>query len=383
MTCINQLNSIAIIGGGITGLTAACFLARLGSRVTVFEQSPALTDVGAGIQIAPNGYKVLKQLGLEQAVIQGSSRPQALETRASQGGRGFRILLDQSQLKVWGGDYRQIYRPYLIDILAEAAAEVGVNISLNAQVTDLDALSADHDLIIAADGFRSQTRAQLFALSKLRYSGYQAWRALIDLDKASDIPASACVWSGQGLHAVTYPLERARKMNFVGLVRAKQVGNDGPGFWQLDSNKSQALQDFQTMPQPVLDLLENADAIRPWPLYELPPLASWHSGKTIVLGDAAHPMLPSLAQGACQGMEDAAVLADCLCKHECLDQALEATYKRRIARVSQVQSQARSNLTMFHGQQPTKLRLASSLSSRILASQLDWLYGWQPPDIRI
>ncbi|MEM6897187.1 MAG: FAD-dependent monooxygenase [Pseudomonadota bacterium] len=358
---------IAVIGGGLGGLCAALCFAQRGAEVEVFEAAPAFTEVGAGIQVSPNGLKVLRALGLDPSdgVL---SRGLTLNDHA---GRRVAILPN--------GDNRELrlfHRADLLALLEAACRAAGVTLTLDTKVTPDTAPEAD--LIVAADGVKSAFRAHVAPdAAKARYSGQTAWRAVVEAPRAIG-EAGVNVYMGAGQHVVVYPLRGGR---YINLVAGEDTADSAPEGWRHGAPRDVFQKTFAQFGGPVPALLERAEKVHHWGLYrhDLPP--RWSSGNVVLLGDAAHAMLPYLAQGACMAFEDAYELARCWEAFDHTDESLGTYERRRAPRVAKVMAEARANATRFHHGNPlarfighNALRAASTLAPGLISRRFDWLY---------
>lgn len=297
---------IVIVGAGLGGLTAAIALRRAGHEVAIHEQSTVLGDVGAGITITPNAWKGLASLGLEPAMIaQADDLPQQAIRTHDTGTPILEIPRGPVTLATYGAPYTMFHRA---DLHALLVAAVGADcITLGSSIDDVTALDAD--AVIAADGVKSLARSRLFGNPPARFTGHVAWRGLVP---ASDLPPSASapgsvVWAGPGRIFVRYPVRHRTLVNLVGLTRTDQWRGEG---W---SNRV-AMADWQAEYAGWHDDVTSAiaaasdDSRMAWGLFARDPLPTIVSGRVALLGDAAHPMLPFMGQGAAMAIEDGVVL---------------------------------------------------------------------------
>ena len=382
---------VLIIGAGIGGLTLAHALIQRGKNVRVLESAPALETVGAGIQISPNAVKVLRALGLEKAVTANAFQPRAIEARMGRSGRSvFEIPLALEAEKRWGASYLHIHRADYITALSETLP-VGT-IELNARVksyqhteNDVSVSLADGrkltaPYLIGADGIRSVMRAQMLGPDAPQFTGNMAWRAVVPAERLGELVPNptACAWFGPNRHAVTYRLgAQGQLVNFVGVVEQESWQEEG---WSLQGDKAEALRDFEDWHPVICNLLENADELHRWALFDHAPLEKWVEGRAALMGDAAHPMLPFLAQGAAMAVEDAWVLADVISS----GQDLSTYQKLRLSRTSKVQAASRANMGLFHkASLPAQLLTygpmwaAGKLVPSLVHRRMDWLYGFE------
>ena len=381
---------VLIIGAGIGGLTLAHALIQRGKNVRVLESAPALETVGAGIQISPNAVKVLRALGLEKAVTANAFQPRAIEARMGRSGRSvFEIPLALEAEKRWGASYLHIHRADYITALSETLP-VGT-IELNARVKSyqhtendvsvslVDGRKLTAPYLIGADGIRSVMRAQMLGPDAPQFTGNMAWRAVVPAERLGELVPNptACAWFGPNRHAVTYRLgAQGQLVNFVGVVEQESWQEEG---WSLQGDKAEALRDFEDWHPVICNLLENADELHRWALFDRAPLEKWVEGRAALMGDAAHPMLPFLAQGAAMAVEDAWVLAEVIAS----GQDLSAYQKLRLLRTSKVQAASRANMGLFHkASLPAQLLTygpmwaAGKLVPAFVHRRMDWLYGF-------
>jgi salicylate hydroxylase len=386
-----------LIGAGIGGLTAALALGRLGVSVTVLERSPVLGEVGAGVQLGPNATRILFDLGLEAALRDAAFAPEAAEIRSGRtGALRLRNPLGAKALDRWGAPYLQIHRADLQKALVAAVqAAPAVGLRLGADVLDhrQDDTGVDiilktgetirGDVAIGCDGLRSCVREQLFGQDAATFTGQVAWRAVVPTERLPTglIPPIAAVWTGAGKHCVHYFVTSGRAVNFVGVVARD---------WRIESwseigARAELIADFAGWPEPVEAICRAAESPFRWALYDRPPLARWSVGRVGLLGDACHPMLPFLAQGAAMAIEDAAVLARQVASTPDVSAALSAYEALRKPRTSRVQAASRFNARLFHLPDPVGgvAFAAAGAVDRITpggaAARFDWLYGYMAP----
>lgn len=359
---VNHTTRVAIIGAGVGGLTAAIALTRIaGVHVTVFEQARKLAEVGAGVTVAPNGQRGLDQLGLlDEIKLAGA----AME------GPGVYLNADGTPIAegAWtdsAGHYKNVgmYRPDLIEILTRAVPSDAVRVGHRlTSIQTLDssirlefenAVSAEFDAVVGADGIHSVVRDSLMQLSDPVYSGSIAYRGVID---ASLLPAGwpmkSQVWMGKGKHFMCYPLRQRKLFNYVGFVpRATSVEES----WSSPGDVSELAAEFAGAEwDPKLrDFIKLIDKTFWWGLYDREPLANWSRGRITLLGDAAHTMLPHAGQGANQAIEDSLTLALFLREADGPEGIIDA-FKRytsvRMQRTAILQNSSRRSGSQFDSQ---------------------------------
>ncbi len=385
-----------LIGAGIGGLASALALARRGVSVTVLEKSPVLGEAGAGLQLGPNATRVLFELGLREAVVEKGFAPDAAEIRGASDQRLYlRNDLGAAAQSRWGAPYLQLHRADLQRLLLDAVLAAGCELRLGAEVVRIDQDAAgvrvglsdggqyEADLAIGADGVRSRVREALFGPDAPRFTGQVAWRGLVETDRLPPglVPPVAAVWAGAGRHFVHYYVRGGRAVNFIGVVERD---------WRLESwtepgDPAELQADFAGWPEVVRTLCAGVAAPFRWALFDRAPLPAWTRGRVSLLGDAAHPMLPFLAQGAAMAIEDAAVLAHRLGDTADVAAALLAYERDRLPRTRRVQAASRFNARLFHlpgavGRAAfMAARLADGLSPGGTAARFDWLYGYKTP----
>ncbi|MRX50524.1 FAD-dependent oxidoreductase [Paracoccus sp. S-4012] len=361
---------VAVIGGGIAGLTVAAALARRGASVTVHERAEALREVGAGIQISPNARRVLDALGLADRLEAISARAEAVELRDASGRRVTRLDL-QSQRP--GETFHFVHRARLLALLEEAARSSGVTIRLGEAVEDVP----DAALIVGADGLHSQQRERLNGSGRPFFTGQAAWRALIPAE-ANPAPV-AQVFMGPGRHLVSYPLGEGLR-NIVGVRETDDWTAEG---WSREDDPAAMRAAFQGFGGPVHDWLAKVERCGWWGLFRHEVARHWHDGRRVLIGDAAHPTLPFLAQGACMAIEDAWRLAVHLDRTPQAE-ALAAFEAERRPRVTRIVDAATANARNYHltglpkVAAHTFLRVGAWVAPGAVFGRYAWVYDYDP-----
>lgn len=379
------MRAVTVIGAGIGGLAAALALAQRGFAVQVCEQAPAITEVGAGIQVSPNGMAVLRGLGVAEAVRATAPRGRAVHLRDGETGRGVArldLMRDAGDL-----DYRFVHRADLVEALAAACRDAGVTIRTGAKAAAVtldpapriafdDGTAIDAPLVVGADGARSVLRPVLNGARDPFFTRQVAWRAIVP--NTIDHPAEAWVHMGPGRHMVTYPLRDAGVINLVAVEERRQWAAEG---WSIQGDPDELRAAFAGFGDPARQILQGVAACGFWGLFRHPVAARWHGPGAVLLGDAAHPTLPFLAQGANMALEDAWVLAACLGADADQAAALSTYQARREKRVSRAIAAANGNAARYHIRNPLVktaahlgLRTISRAAPGALLRGFDWLY---------
>lgn len=380
---------VTVLGAGVAGLAVARALALRGAVVTVFEQSDAIREVGAGLQVSPNGACVLRALGLERALTAASLRAQAVELRDGLDG-GLVTRLAVGRLRPEQG-YHFVHRADLIALLLDGVREVGVDLRLlcRAASVDLDGTRPvvvfedgtrhEADLLIGADGLHSLTRAALNGKVAPFFTGQVAWRAVIAGDGGA---AVAEVHMAPGRHLVSYPLRGGAQRNIVAVEERRQWVEES---WSLRDDAVEMQLAFKDFSPRVRGWLEAVEDVWLWGLFRHPVAKVWQrampEGAVAILGDAAHPPLPFLAQGAAMGLEDAWVLAAALAAHDSFGAGLAAWQAAREGRCARIVEASSRNARAYHLGGAARLvghaglRLGGWLAPDLALRRFDWLYG--------
>ena len=386
--------SIVIVGAGIGGLTAALTLSARGHAVTLIERRTGFSEAGAGLQLSPNASRVLMRLGLGPEIRRAAGEPRRVAVRSMASGRLVgEIALGPVMRERYGAPYLVIHRADLQTILLDAvrsqanvrllvgrratAVETGAGASVRCETANGGAETLPADLVIGADGLWSQTRRALGDARAPRFRGLAAWRATLPRE---DLPAEiggdeTGPWLGRGTHVVHYPVSGGRLLNLI-VIRPEAAPREG---WNAPGEAADVLKAFAGAPAPLRDLVARAPRWGVWSLFDL-PAGRLAAGRVALLGDAAHPVLPFLAQGAALAIEDAAVLA-ALLEGEDHAAALRRYAADRRPRVRRVQGQARRNARFYHAG-PLLSRARDLVLRRRgpmgMAEAYAWLYGWTP-----
>jgi 2-polyprenyl-6-methoxyphenol hydroxylase-like FAD-dependent oxidoreductase len=387
----NGAAPILISGGGIGGLVTAYALARQGIPVRVFEQSPEFREVGAGIQLGPNIFRVLEKIGLKEAVLADAHRPPAQEMRDALTGKLItRVPLDGSFTERFGQPYAVTHRADIhgtflkacqssnlitletsrrVDAYEDRGDRVSVTLENNERV--------EGRALIACDGMWSTIRDRIVGDGKPRVSGHIAYRAVL---KREDVPTDlwrpdVVLWAGPRCHFVHYPLRRGELYNLVAVFHSDHY-EEG---WNAEGSKELLWNHFQSLRPEVLRLLEKIDTWRMWVLCDREPVKDWSKGRVVLLGDAAHPMLQYLAQGACMATEDAVILAEKMAATpDDPAAAFSAFAQARYLRTARTQIMARVYGEFYHARGVSAELRDMAVGGRTTAQTYDsieWLYG--------
>ena len=375
---------VIVIGGGVAGLAVAAGLRQHGAQVLVLEQAGGLREVGAGLQISPNGARVLQALGLGDSLTGFAMRSNAVILRNGATARQVMRL----DLPDHGAGFHLFHRADLIALLAQALD--GVETRFVAQVTGVNTTGSrpsvtlqggevlTADLVLGADGLHSVLRPALQAGKSESpfFTGQVAWRALIP-ERGNPDP-QAQVFMGPGRHLVSYPLRGGQLRNIVAIEERKAWVSEG---WNHPDNPANLRAAFAGFGGPVPQWLSQVDSVFLWGLFRHKVARNWHKDHAAILGDAAHPTLPFMAQGANMALEDAWQLVRCL-RQSPVPRALDQYQRARHARVTKVIEAANRNARNYHLRPPVAglahagLRLASRLLPDAALRRFSWIYDF-------
>jgi salicylate hydroxylase len=392
---VARSRSIIIAGAGIGGLTAALTLTRAGYRAVVLEQAARLEEAGAGIQLSPNATRVLAELGLADRLRPRVVAPEAIRIVHGRSGRDIaRVPLGASVEQRYGAPYWVIHRADLQAVLG-AAIEQSPDITLRLGTRVEDFAVHQHGTtvqarttqgmrdeqgiaLIGADGLWSTLRTRLGDRSAPRFAQRTAWRAVVPAARLKPEfrePVTG-LWLGRDAHLVHYLVKGGREVNIVAIVRDDW---QQPG-WSAPGKPDELARRFENFAPAARALIATPERWQKWALFDRAPQRIRPQGPVTLLGDAAHPMLPFLAQGGAMAIEDAAVLAQCLARDEDTAGALRTFEHARRRRVARAQREARRNSWRYHLSGPLGLArnaLFRAAGGERLLRRYDWLYGWR------
>jgi len=385
---------VGVIGGGIGGVALTGALAQRGMDVRVFERAPAFGEVGAGIQMTPNAAKVLRALGLADQLRRVGFLPQAIVGRNWRTAReNFRTPLITECPKLYGADFYHIHRAdlhaMLVSLVPEHAATLSTscvsvrNEGNTAVATFDDGSEFEADVIVGADGIHSVVRNQMFGDEAPRFTGHMCYRAVVPFeDRRPDfVSPDASFWMGPKGHVVTYYVRSGAAVNIVAVNETADWVEES---WNAPSSREELLKAFEGWHENLIKLFERSDSVFKWGLFDRNPMKTWSSGHVTLLGDAAHPMLPFLSQGAAMAIEDGYVLAKSLDAHgQDIQSALRDYEAERLPRTSRVQLEARERGKTYHLPSPMaqfkrdlKYRLQSLVNPQASGIQANWVYEY-------
>ena len=373
---------IGIVGGGIGGLAVANALAQRGADITVFEQAPALGEVGAGVFVYPNSLRQLERMGFGERLkeVGGKIRPSSAYYRMDGSFVGPILTTDSTG---WNGMYG-MHRADLLSTLAGGVPAdcirtghrcVGFHQNDSSATIEFDNGNVgEFDVVVAADGIQSVLQKYVVDPTPPEYAGCRAYRGLLESDKVPgwDVEAHQ-VWMGDGKHFMVFPVRAGKLLNYVGFVPTKDAT---PESWSAVGDRDELAASFAGWDARVVDLLDKVETCFWWGLYDRRPLQSWTNGRLVLSGDAAHAMLPHLGQGANQAVEDAVALAIFLEGRQTADApaALKRYEAFRRPRTDAVQAEARKNGLRYDSKYESLEQRDREIANS--ASMRKWMYDY-------
>ncbi|TRO39344.1 FAD-dependent oxidoreductase [Pseudomonas putida] len=393
---------VVIAGAGIGGLCCALALQRRGIRVTVLEQARELGEVGAGFQVSANGSRCLADIGLGEEIKQLATQADGKQIRLWNTGQTWKLFdLGAESVEKYGFPYYLIYRPDLHALMVRHVRQHQPDaIRLGAKVTgfsqDAEGVKVEiengeavrGDILIGADGVHSRIRRAMFGESNAQFTGCVAWRGLVSRDNLpSHLNANLGTnWVGPGAHVIHYPLREGKLINFVGIIERSD--------WQVESwtekgSVEECLNDFRNWHDDVQLLIKGIDQPYKWALLSRQPMENWTLGRATLLGDACHPTLPFLAQGAVMALEDGVVLARCLAAHRNDPATGLLRYQAlRLERTSRIVRGSAANGERFHN----SLLADAAEASRYVSTEwnedsvrqrYEWLFSYDATAVEV
>ena len=392
---------VLVAGAGIGGLAAALALARRGVAVRVFEQAAALREVGAGVQVSANGMRVLRDLGVAEAVEARAAAPARREVRLWSTGQAWTSFdLGRASLDRYGEPYLTLFRPDLLAVLEAALRALDPDaITLGTRVAGLEQDAAGvtlrlasgeavrGDVLVGADGLHSAVRAALHGPAPAVFSGCVAWRGVIPMEAVPERLRGnvGANWVGPGRHVVHYPLRGGALLNLVGVVERNDWRQEG---WTTPGTHAAMAADFAGWHADIQALIAAIPQPFLWALAGRPPLPRWGQGRVTLLGDACHPTLPFMAQGAVMALEDGLVLARALTELPGPEPALAAYEEARRDRTRRVVEGSAANAGRFHAailadpvQGPAHVE--TQLAAAPAMERFDWLYRYDARSVAL
>jgi 2-polyprenyl-6-methoxyphenol hydroxylase-like FAD-dependent oxidoreductase len=388
------MRDVLIAGAGLGGLTAALALIQNGHRVRVFEQAAELKEVGAGVQIGSNGSRLLISLGLQEAMERIVCVPLGREFRLWSTGQRWRSFdLGETSVQRFGAPYWMAHRgdfhAVLLDAVRKAdpsaihAGNACVGFAQDergATIKLANGETATGDVLIGADGVHSKIRQQMFGDGRAEFTGIMVWRGLVPMQRLPEHQRQLIGnnWIGVGGHVVTYPLRRGEILNFVAAIERDDWRVES---WTEPGTTEECLSDLAPWHDDVKTIIRNIDTPFKWALLGREPLDHFAAGRVCVMGDAAHPTLPFLAQGANMALEDAIIIARCLESFDHVDEALRHYEQARLERTAAIVRGSSDNTKRFHNPALGDAAGAAAYVDREfqpekVAQRYDWLYEY-------
>jgi len=353
---------IVIVGAGIGGLALALALLRRNIKVTVYERAPKLGEVGAGVMLTPNATRVLDHLGVLAEVESNATRPGKTQVRHFLTGKALSTTdLGDAFTQRYGHPYYDVHRVHIHDALQNAVSRIDSHcIRVKHELVGIEEYednvigkftngeSIKCRVLIGCDGARSAVRQMIKKSDNARYTGNLAWRGLMPIISLPEHQRGPeiTIWVGPNKHFVEYTVKSGTLKNYVAISNSAEWEEEG---WAVPSKVTHALDEFEAWHSDVKSIIAAtpSDSCFKWGLFDRDPLASWSSLRITLLGDAAHPMLPFMAQGAAMALEDAVVLARCLSSTPHPSDAFQSYEKARQERTGWCQLQSRKAGLLF------------------------------------
>lgn len=385
---------VLIAGGGIGGITAALALRQRGIDARLFEQADAFRQVGAGIQMSANATRILRALGLGDALARVAVYPEGRDYRAwDTAEQLYWTPLGRQAETRFGAPYYHVHRADLLDVLLGGLGTTGFRLKAPIERFDQDARGVSitladgtteaGDVLVGADGIHSAVRAQMFGREQPRYTGNVAWRGLVPAEKLThlDLGRVTGVWMGPNRSIVQYYVAAGRTFNWIGISRSAGAARES---WLAEGRIDDALAEYAGWHPTIRTIIAATPKVLRQALYDREPLPDWRLGRVVLLGDAAHPMMPFYAQGAAQSIEDAYVLAGCLAAtpHDPLA-ALERYVRLRQPRTAWMQALSRREEELYQmtdaaaiAARNARLRQNRNAPSSTFPPEQERLYGY-------
>jgi len=384
---------IIVIGGGIGGLAVARALILRGIDVTVYEQASRISEFGAGVVMTPNAMKALRSLGVEEAVRAVAFTPQSQVARSWRSGR----VIDRAPLDAYrthfGAEFCTVHRGDLQELLRQVVGDEHIRlnarcVAISSHATGAHArfengLDIEADALVGADGIHSVVRSALFGAENPRFTGNVCWRGLVDARRLPPnlVAPEFTLWWGPDGHIVHYYVRRGELLNWVAITEIDEWTEES---WSREVDLAEVKRTYARWSARLLTLFDASEVCYKWALYDREPLAKWGKDRVTLLGDAAHAMLPYLAQGAAQALEDACVLAaDIARTPEDLTGALRRYEDRRIGRTRRILLGARARGKTNHLRsawarlwRDAQLALRRRFSPNATLHHAEWIYGY-------
>lgn len=388
---------ILVAGSGIGGTTVAACLLKRGFDVEVYEQAPELAEVGAGIQLSANPMRVIDHLGLLDRLKGLGVCPVEYRFKLFDTGEVLqRIPLGESYIERHGVPYMSVHRADLLDVLVARVRELKADaIHLDAKAVSFeeegdgvtlflaDGRKVRGDALVGADGIKSQIRKQILGDTPVHYTGDQSWRILVpaerlDRDKRPDA-VNICV--GPHKHGVIYPIRPNGLVNMVGAVEYEDWADES---WTARRPWAELKADFAGWHEDIQAIIDAADHDQcyRWAMNNRPPVGHWSTARATLLGDAAHPTLPYMAQGGAMAIEDGLVLARALGQEKDIGEALRLYQRNRLERTARIVNESSANRKMFH--LPSVAALREAFAKRDMNAERNaWLFSYDPVNVTL
>ena len=377
---------VAVVGGGIGGLVLALAMRERGIGIEVYEQADELREIGAAVALSANGTRELRRLGLGEQIESVSVVPSALVIRRWDSGE---VIADHPMGRdgtyeaTFGAPYYGVHRVALLQALADRLADEGVNLGRRCVGVDerdsgaalrfADGSSATADLVVGADGVHSVIRRHVVGEVRGRFSGTVGYRGLVPVEAMPSLPDPTPLqfWAGPRRHLLHYAIDGGRTVNFLAVVRTPEWTADT---WMEECEVSDAVDAYAGWHPAVTEMVGATNVGARWALFDLAPLERWHTDRVVLMGDAAHAMVPHQGQGANQTIEDAIALADCLAADDDLASALRHYEESRRKRTARVQRWSRRTADLMHLPDGPEIAPRDDLF-RELYTELAWIHA--------